>query len=284
VVTVEQQAISSRTGKVRHGTLISKLPTFRAAAPRAAFAKRFCLPENQRTEQVAGAQVKTLLRKVFRNECFPSAVALCGVVLFWWLGMFGGLSLLSKSHPPLETLAWLLFTYACVVLSGAAGLWAVGDLWQRLSRRWKRPPERWKGRPRDQDQGLTRGRLIFRAVGVVLGQGLVRYEIHAISGGQGVVTLEFLHVLAFNLGVRICVFHDLPPRDSAQASRLAGWHPLTKRMSEGCPITGLSQRRTRKSSSFLLFTKPSSIGGTPPGLLPYGATLSEPLMALVSRH
>ncbi|APX04220.1 hypothetical protein [Arthrobacter sp. QXT-31] len=81
------------------------------------------------------------LRRVIRNDHFPSAAALGGVVLFWSVGMFGGLSLLSKSHPPLETLAWLLFTYAFVVLSAAAGLWAVGDLWRRLSRRWKRTPD-----------------------------------------------------------------------------------------------------------------------------------------------
>ena len=81
------------------------------------------------------------LRKVIRNDYFPSAAALGGVVLFWSVGMFGGLSLLSKSHPPLETLAWLLFTYAFVVLSAASGLWAVCVRCRRLSRRWKRTPD-----------------------------------------------------------------------------------------------------------------------------------------------
>ncbi|MGN7251965.1 MULTISPECIES: hypothetical protein [unclassified Arthrobacter] len=75
------------------------------------------------------------LREVIRSEFFPSAAALTLVVLFWLVGLLGGLSLLSRSRPPLDTLSWLLFVYASVVLSSAVGLWAAIDLLRRLSRR-----------------------------------------------------------------------------------------------------------------------------------------------------
>lgn len=88
------------------------------------------------------------LRRVVRSQYFPAAAALALVVLFWSVGMLGGLSLLSRSRPPLGTLAWLLFVYGSVVLSLAVGLWAAIDLARRLSRRRRRPPGRWKGRRR----------------------------------------------------------------------------------------------------------------------------------------
>ena len=68
------------------------------------------------------------------NEYFPSAAVLAGVVLFWGIGLFGGLSLLSNHQTLLTTLAWLLFVYAAAVLTPLAGLLAVVD----LSRRWLR--------------------------------------------------------------------------------------------------------------------------------------------------
>jgi hypothetical protein len=90
------------------------------------------------------------LRRVFRSQYFPAAVALTLVILFWSVGMLGGLSLLSRSRPPLGTLAWLLFVYASVVLSAVVGLWAAIDLTRRLSRRRKRPSGCWRAGHRAQ--------------------------------------------------------------------------------------------------------------------------------------
>jgi len=76
--------------------------------------------------------------KVVRNEYFPAAAVLVLVVLFWTAGLFGGLSLLSRSQPPLATLTWLLFVYVVAVLSPLAGLLAAVD----LTRRWLRKRRR----------------------------------------------------------------------------------------------------------------------------------------------
>jgi hypothetical protein len=76
----------------------------------------------------------TTLVSVVRNEYFPAAAVLFAVVLFWTLGLFGGLSLLSTKQTPVATLAWLLFVYAAAVLSPLAGLLAAAD----LVRRWLR--------------------------------------------------------------------------------------------------------------------------------------------------
>ena len=73
------------------------------------------------------------LKTVLTNEYFPAAAVLFGVILFWTLGMFGGLSLLSSSQTPLTILGWLLFVYAVAVLSPLAGLLAALD----LLRRWR---------------------------------------------------------------------------------------------------------------------------------------------------
>jgi hypothetical protein len=78
------------------------------------------------------------LMKVVRNEYFPAAAVLVLVVLFWTAGLFGGLSLLSRSQPPLATLTWLLFVYAVAVLSPMAGLLAAAD----ITRRWWRKHRR----------------------------------------------------------------------------------------------------------------------------------------------
>jgi hypothetical protein len=74
------------------------------------------------------------LKKVVTNEYFPAAAVLSGVVLFWVLGIFGGLSLLSTRQTPVTTLTWLMFVYAAAVLSPLAGLVAAID----LVRRWLR--------------------------------------------------------------------------------------------------------------------------------------------------
>jgi hypothetical protein len=73
-------------------------------------------------------------KKVVTNQYFPAAAVLFGVVLFWTLGLFGGLSLLSTNQTLLTTLTWLLFVYSAAVLSPLAGLLAAVD----LTRRWQR--------------------------------------------------------------------------------------------------------------------------------------------------
>jgi hypothetical protein len=74
------------------------------------------------------------LKKVVTNEYFPAAAVLSGVMLFWILGLFGGLSLLSTRQSPVTTLTWMMFVYAAAVLSPLAGLVAAID----LVRRWLR--------------------------------------------------------------------------------------------------------------------------------------------------
>lgn len=74
------------------------------------------------------------LKTVVTNEYFPAAAVLFGVVLFWTLGLLGGLSLLSSGQSPVTILSWLLFVYAVAVLSPLAGLLAASD----LIRRWLR--------------------------------------------------------------------------------------------------------------------------------------------------
>ena len=74
------------------------------------------------------------LKKVVTNEYFPAAAVLSGVILFWVLGLFGGLSLLSTRQSPVTTLTWMIFVYAAAVLSPLAGLVAAID----LVRRWLR--------------------------------------------------------------------------------------------------------------------------------------------------
>lgn len=93
-----------------------------------------------------------MLMRVVRNEYFPAAAVLVLVVLFWTAGLFGGLSLLSRSQPPLATLLWLLFVYAVAVLSPLAGLLAAVD----LARRW------WRNRRRGKLRSAARARTARR--------------------------------------------------------------------------------------------------------------------------
>jgi hypothetical protein len=74
------------------------------------------------------------VKRIISNEYFPAAAVLAGVILFWGLGFFGGLSLLSNHQSLLTTLTWLLFVYAAAVLTPLAGLLAVADLWRRWLR------------------------------------------------------------------------------------------------------------------------------------------------------
>ena len=78
--------------------------------------------------------LQSAVKRTVTNEYFPAAAVLAGVLLFWGLGFFGGLSLLSDHQTPLTTLSWLLFVYAAAVLTPLAGLLAVVD----LTRRWLR--------------------------------------------------------------------------------------------------------------------------------------------------
>ncbi len=94
-----------------------------------------------------------MLMRVMRNEYFPAAAVLALVVLFWTAGLFGGLSLLSRSQPPLATLLWLLFVYAVAVLSPLAGLLAAVD----LARRW------WGNRRRGKLRAAARARTASKA-------------------------------------------------------------------------------------------------------------------------
>lgn len=78
--------------------------------------------------------LQSTVKTAVSSEYFPAAAVLAGVVLFWGIGLFGGLSLLSDHQTLLTTLSWLLFVYAAAVLTPLAGLVAVVD----LSRRWLR--------------------------------------------------------------------------------------------------------------------------------------------------
>ncbi|MFB9713314.1 hypothetical protein [Arthrobacter methylotrophus] len=71
---------------------------------------------------------------VVRSEYFPAGAVFVGVLLFWTIGLLGGLSWLSGGQPPLAILTWMIFIYGVVVLSPLAGIWAAVD----LVRRWWR--------------------------------------------------------------------------------------------------------------------------------------------------
>ncbi len=74
------------------------------------------------------------LKKIVSNQYFPAGAVLTAVILFWAVGMLGGLSLLHNNQPPLTTLTWMLFVYMAAVLTPIAGLMAAVD----LIRRWRR--------------------------------------------------------------------------------------------------------------------------------------------------
>lgn len=74
------------------------------------------------------------VKKIVSNQYFPAAAVLTAVVLFWAVGLLGGLSLLHNNQPPLATLTWMLFVYLAAVLTPLAGVLAAVDLF----RRWKR--------------------------------------------------------------------------------------------------------------------------------------------------
>ena len=57
--------------------------------------------------------VETLMA-VVRSEYFPAGAVLVGVVLFWTIGLLGGLSWLSGAQQPLAILTWMIFIYGVV--------------------------------------------------------------------------------------------------------------------------------------------------------------------------
>jgi hypothetical protein len=77
------------------------------------------------------------LKKIVSNQYFPAAAVLTAVVLFWAVGMLGGLSMLNDKNPPMATLTWMLFVYMAAVLTPVAGIMAAMDLIRRyrLNRR-----------------------------------------------------------------------------------------------------------------------------------------------------
>ncbi|WP_411375801.1 hypothetical protein ACLH0K_05405 [Arthrobacter sp. MPF02] len=74
------------------------------------------------------------LKKIATSQYFPAAAVLAAVLLFWAVGLLGGLSLLHNNQPPLTTLTWMLFVYGAAVLTPLAGALAAVD----LLRRWRR--------------------------------------------------------------------------------------------------------------------------------------------------
>lgn len=74
------------------------------------------------------------LKKIVTNQYFPAGAVLTAVLLFWAVGLLGGLSLLNNNQPPLTTLTWMLFVYMAAVLTPLAGAAAAVD----LIRRWRR--------------------------------------------------------------------------------------------------------------------------------------------------
>ncbi|WP_426299796.1 hypothetical protein [Arthrobacter sp. R-11] len=71
------------------------------------------------------------LMRVVRSEYFPAGVVLGGVLLFWTVGLLGGLSWLSGGQSPLTVLSWMIFIYAAVVLSPVAVALSVMDISRR---------------------------------------------------------------------------------------------------------------------------------------------------------
>lgn len=65
--------------------------------------------------EIVAARMRAL-RRVIRSGYFPSSVGPGRSGGIWSDLMFDGFSLLSRSHPPLETLARLLFIYVSLVL------------------------------------------------------------------------------------------------------------------------------------------------------------------------
>lgn len=74
------------------------------------------------------------LKKIVSNQYFPAGAVLTAVILFWAVGLLGGLSLLHNNQPPLATLTWMLFVYMAAVLTPIGGLLAAVDLVRRYRR------------------------------------------------------------------------------------------------------------------------------------------------------
>jgi Flp pilus assembly protein protease CpaA len=71
---------------------------------------------------------------MMKKEYVPGVAVAGGVVLFWLIGLLGGLSFLSDPKPLLPTLTWLMLVYFAVAATLIAGSLAVADLVRRRSR------------------------------------------------------------------------------------------------------------------------------------------------------
>jgi uncharacterized membrane protein YphA (DoxX/SURF4 family) len=66
------------------------------------------------------------------RDLVPSAGALLAVLLFWIVGLLGGLSFLRGFHTPLAQLVGLYVMLMLVGISIAVAFWAVRELRHRL--------------------------------------------------------------------------------------------------------------------------------------------------------
>ena len=80
------------------------------------------------------------LKNIVRNQYFPAAAVLTAVLLFWAVGLVGGLSMLNDDNPPIATLTWMLFVYMAAVLTPLAGVMAAIDLVRRWGRNRRHEP------------------------------------------------------------------------------------------------------------------------------------------------
>ena len=137
------------------------------------------------------------LKKIVSNQYFPAAAVLTAVVLFWAVGLLGGLSLLHNNQPPLTTLTWMLFVYTVAVLSPLAGILAAAD----LLRRWRRNRDArmaYAGHPEDEYS-------VARQV----------VPEHAAEAGPAEAQTVAQQVVPEHAGEEPAVWHAAPPAPAA---------------------------------------------------------------------
>lgn len=137
------------------------------------------------------------LKKIVSNQYFPAAAVLTAVLLFWAVGLLGGLSLLHNNQPPLTTLTWMLFVYTAAVLTPLAGIVAAAD----LLRRWRRNRDArmaYAGHPEDEY-------LVARQV----------VPEHAAEAGPAEAQTVAQQVVPEHAGEEPAVRHAAPPAPAA---------------------------------------------------------------------